>query len=143
MTEAPKVRPQRRRTPRLRVAALVLLAVTLVGSSIGWKLWNSRVGGLICEEPAYAFGSTPNIEARNLSHVFVVKNKSSRPIRIVNEVVSCGCVTADLSGNGTIGPDQMIGFPVKVDWAGRDGPQSSNITLFTDDADTPRLTLTC
>jgi hypothetical protein len=81
------------------------IAALLIGSMILAVVWpnntNSRheqrsaVGGLVCDTAIWDFGSVDAAIENELSHAFLLKNRSQNPIYIREVRSACGCMLAD------------------------------------------------
>ena len=94
---------------------------------------------LVCDKPEFNFGESDN--ARDIDHVFVVRNVSKEPVLIKRVTASCGCTVATVSTN-TVPPGQEATVKAVLNLRGRVGPQNKDIQVESDDPGNPVLHLT-
>lgn len=99
-----------------------------------------NVRGLICAESLHDFGTI--IPSQNLrsEHVFVLRNTSDHPIRILETSSTCGCTTAT-PATQLIEPGQHTEVRVALDLRDRIGQRMEEVHLRTDDRDTKHIRL--
>jgi hypothetical protein len=54
-----------------------------------------RVGGLLCQEPVWDFGTVDSVKNPRLSHEFTLVNESNETIKIKKIHSTCGCMVAE------------------------------------------------
>lgn len=93
---------------------------------------------LVCEEPAFDFGTRDNSET--VTHDFILKNEGDLSIEILGTRTSCGCTVASLP-NDIIPPGESMALTARLNLQGRQGPQLKTITVQSNDPVSPNLTL--
>jgi len=88
--------------------------------------------------PVYAFGSVT--EGIAVTHTFILKNTGDDVLEISGVRASCGCTTAELATD-SIEPGESVDLEVLVDTAGFGGTISKSITVYSNDPETPVLSL--
>lgn len=88
--------------------------------------------------PVHNFGSVT--EGIAVTHTFMIENTGDEVLEISGVSSSCGCTTADLATD-SIGPGESVALEVLVDTAGFRGTISKTITVYSNDPETPLLSL--
>ena len=90
------------------------------------------------ENSAFDWGSSPE-GSDIISHTFVIENRGTDTLRITNVRSSCGCTVGE--HDSVIAPSRTGNVVVKFNKTGRTGQQSSTVTIFTNDTETPQIRL--
>lgn len=94
---------------------------------------------LRCENADADLGNVP--EGKILTHDFVVKNVSGKPVRISNVFASCSCITSAKRGY-VLQADETAEIPIEFNTAGYGGRDiRKEIHVFVDGQNQPELTL--
>lgn len=88
--------------------------------------------------PVYDFGSV--FEGIAVAHTFMIKNTGDEVLEISGVSASCGCTTADLATT-SIDPGESVVLDVLVNTTGFGGTISKSITVYSNDPETPLLSL--
>lgn len=88
--------------------------------------------------PVYDFGSVT--EGIAVTRTFTLNNTGDEVLEISGVRASCGCTTTDLATD-SIEPGESVDLDVLVDTAGFDGTISKTITVYSNDPETPVLSL--
>lgn len=93
---------------------------------------------IVVKEPVYNFGEKDN----NLSveHTFEILNDGNVSLEISKTQTSCGCTVADLSQK-VIPPGETATLKAVLSLKNKRGQQKKNITVHSNDPDTPTLQL--
>jgi len=75
-----------------------------------------------------------------IKYDFVIRNEGDAPLKIADVKASCSCTVAEFDKE--IAPGKLGRIHTKINVSGFEGPISKNITVLTNDADKPELTLT-
>ena len=115
-------------TKRLFVLSLVLLGIVFALQGVGIlefpvtsttsqqkQIKPVRVGGLLCQEPVWNFGSVDSIKNSRLSHEFILVNESKETVTIETIHSTCGCMVAeDFDKELTTGESTKIKINVQL-----------------------------
>jgi hypothetical protein len=93
---------------RFFVLSLVLLGIVFSLQGVGIlefpvtsttsqqkQIKSVRVGGLLCQEPIWDFGSVDSIKNSRLAHEFILVNESKETVTIQKIHSTCGCMVAE------------------------------------------------
>lgn len=94
---------------------------------------------IVCDEPEFDFGERRNDE--KVEHEFIVKNAGDGLLIIDKVKTTCGCTVAQPEKK-ELKPGESTKIKATLTLANRQGPQSKQITVESNDPDTPILTLT-
>lgn len=94
---------------------------------------------IACDEPEFDFGTKMNTE--KVEHEFVVKNIGNALLKIDKVKTTCGCTVAQPEKK-ELNPGETTNIKATLNLTGRDGPQTKNITVESNDPENPILTLT-
>jgi hypothetical protein len=119
---------------RAGLALCIFLAAAAAG--LGTDAGQPR---LVCDEPVHNFGIVMNLES--LDHGFILRNTGGTNVLIGRVHASCGCTTTQL-GTRSLAPGEQTELVVRYDFRGRRGPQHKQIHVFSNDPETPQLSLT-
>ena len=109
---------------------LVILVLGVVAKE-RWPKLHTKNMGLVCDNATVDLGIIGPRSTRVISHTFQIRNVSSESASLKKVAAACGCTTTNPSTK-IIAPGQSFDLPVKVDWTGRAGFQSSDILVLTD-----------
>ena len=88
--------------------------------------------------PVYDFGSV--LEGIAVAHTFTIKNTGDEVLEISGVSASCGCTATELATT-SIEPGESVDLDVLVNTTGFSGTQSKLITVYSNDPETPLLSL--
>jgi hypothetical protein len=91
-----------------------------------------------CDQPVFDFREVS--PGAVIAHAFVLQNRSTNTVRILNVRTSCGCTTTAMATNLLL-PGQALELTVSLNLQGRSGPQRKTLTVESDDPMNPRLRL--
>jgi hypothetical protein len=91
-------------------------------------------------EPPSSFEFGTVTQGTRVTHVFVLRNPSAMPLRIVGVNLSPGLRIAAFPAQ--VGPNQQIDLPVSFNTSGTRGPYSGELTLRLDDPGRPLAVFT-
>jgi hypothetical protein len=94
---------------------------------------------LVLQQNSFDFGEIKQGEI--VSHTFVLSNSGGDLLKINNVQASCGC-TAASPEKSELAPGESTNLTVKFNSAGRRGKQVKTVKLFTNDPQTPEMTIT-
>ncbi len=94
---------------------------------------------IVCDEPEYDFGEKRNDE--KIEHEFIVKNSGDGLLLINSVKTTCGCTVAQPEKK-ELQPNESTKIKATLTLANRQGPQTKNITVESNDPENPVLTLT-
>lgn len=120
-------RPRAHALRPVAAASVIAGSVLAVGASVPW----ATKSGLHCAQPIWDFGDISMDQAAPLLHDFVVEYRGRQPARIVRVLASCGCTSATAS-KISLSDRDVLQVRAVVNWVGRRGPQSAQITVVTD-----------
>jgi len=89
-------------------------------------------------DPVFDFGEKSNIE--KVEHEFTIKNTGDALLQISRVTTSCGCTVAQPEKK-ELQPGESTVVKATLNLAGRVGPLTKTITVFSNDPDNPQLTL--
>lgn len=89
-------------------------------------------------DPVYDFGERPNID--KVEHDFVIKNVGTGVLQISRVSTTCGCTVAQPEKK-ELQPGESTVVKATLNLAGRSGPISKSITVFSNDPNNPQLNL--
>jgi len=115
-----------------RVVLLIFFAVACFAHT------SATTASWTCDEPVYDFGQAA--ETVLVTHVFVLRNSGSQPIRIDRVQPACGCTTTTLSSN-EVAPGGRVDLTVTATLRGRTGAQRFTVSVRSNDPDNPLMTL--
>ncbi|HEY3323768.1 MAG TPA: DUF1573 domain-containing protein [Planctomycetota bacterium] len=95
-------------------------------------------GSISCDETVIDFGRKDSRE--DVKHTFMLRNKGSDTLRILNVEAPCGCTVAALPRQ-SIEPNEELGLLVTFRLAGRSGPQQKSIFVDSNARNRKRLEL--
>lgn len=76
-----------------------------------------------------------------VKHTYVISNNGGDLLKILDVRASCGC-TAAKPDKSELKPGESTNLLVSFNSKGRKGPQSKNVTVVTNDPETPNILLT-
>ena len=94
---------------------------------------------IVCDEPEFDFGEKRNDE--KVEHEFVIKNAGDGQLLINKVRTTCGCTVAQPEKK-ELQPGESTKIKATLTLANRQGPQTKNITVESNDPENPVLTLT-
>lgn len=94
---------------------------------------------IVCDEPEFDFGEKRNDE--KVEHEFIVKNAGDGLLLIDKVKTTCGCTVAQPEKK-ELQPGESTKIKATLTLANRQGPQTKNITVESNDPENPVLTLT-
>lgn len=94
---------------------------------------------IVCDEPEFDFGERRNDE--KVEHEFIVKNAGDGLLLIDKVKTTCGCTVAQPEKKD-LQPGESTKIKATLTLANRQGPQTKQITVESNDPETPVLTLT-
>ena len=132
----------RTRWPLWRRGALFAFVI-LMSAAAGAVVFAAipKRGLVVAGSPVHDFGTVAADCAGRCEHAFIVRNTSSRPIRITGFHSSCGCAVAQLPAS-PIPSGGAAELRVHADWTGVVGKPYARVTLETDNFWTRRVLLT-
>jgi len=89
--------------------------------------------------PVYDFGSV--LEGIAVEHTFMIENTGDEALEISGISATCGCTTTGLATPSTIEPGESVDLDVLVNTTGFGGTISKSINVYSDDPETPLLSL--
>lgn len=93
---------------------------------------------LSCDQPVFDFREVP--PGAVIAHTFVLQNRGTNTVRILNVRTSCGCTTTAMATNLLLS-GQTLELTASLNLQGRTGTQRKTITVELDDPFNPRLRL--
>jgi uncharacterized cupredoxin-like copper-binding protein len=93
---------------------------------------------LVMQQTTHDFGDIK--QGETVSHTFVLSNNGGDLLKITNVQAACGC-TAAIPEKNEIAPGESTNLPVKFNSAGRMGKQVKTVKVFTNDPQTPEITI--
>lgn len=93
---------------------------------------------LICDQTRFNFSQA--IRGTTIEHAFVLVNAGDSDLKINKIDIPCGCTVAELKSK-VIPPGQSIELPVKLSLGNERGFVRKSVTVESDDAKQPKLTL--
>jgi hypothetical protein len=127
-----------RRTTHCIIGLLCGVGVLLGAWRIG-RFTTHDVQGLVCKERSKDFGVI-QFKSAPLTHTFLLKNTSRKPIIIVRSRSSCGCTVAKLPEKPVL-PGERVPIFVTANIAQALGTRDVGVALETDCTATPTVTL--
>lgn len=118
------------------VLPIVLIALLLTG---GLAPAEGAAGRITAEHPEHDFGAVAS--GQTVSHTFRLTNAGDGPLRIERVETACGCTTVASIDGRIIEPGDELTLPVELSLKGRHGAQRKQITVHTDDPQTPAFHL--
>ena len=94
---------------------------------------------LVLQQSSFDFGDIKQGEI--VSHTFVLTNSGGDLLKITNVQASCGC-TAAVPEKSELAPGESTNLPVKFNSTGRMGMQKKTVKIFTNDPQSPEMTIT-
>lgn len=94
---------------------------------------------LVLQQTSFDFGDIK--QGETVSHIFVLTNSGGDLLKITNVQASCGC-TAAVPEKSELAPGESTNLPVKFNSTGRMGMQKKTVKIFTNDPQSPEMTLT-
>jgi len=94
---------------------------------------------LVLQQTSFDFGDIKQGEI--VSHTFVLTNSGGDLLKITNVQASCGC-TAAVPEKSELAPGESTNLPVKFNSTGRTGMQKKTVKIFTNDPQSPEMTIT-
>src|SRR4030066_1510866 len=94
---------------------------------------------LVLQQSSFDFGDIKQGEI--VSHTFVLTNSGGDLLKITNVQASCGC-TAAVPEKSELAPGESTNLPVKFNSTGRMGIQKKTVKIFTNDPQSPEMTIT-
>jgi uncharacterized cupredoxin-like copper-binding protein len=94
---------------------------------------------LVLQQNSFDFGDIK--QGETVSHTFVLTNSGGDLLKITNVQASCGC-TAAVPEKNELAPGESTNLPVKFNSTGRMGLQTKTVKIFTNDPQSPEMTLT-
>ncbi len=132
----------RRTTPAIRVALIAALATFAMLPGVpAARAQSSQANAPRVEvnNPVYNFGTA--LEGNFVEHVFELKNTGKSDLTISGVHTSCGC-TAAAPSKKRLAPGDSADLKVAFDTRFQKGTKVRTINVFTNDPQTPNLTLT-
>jgi hypothetical protein len=93
---------------------------------------------LCCDEPEFNFHEV--YAGQVITHPFVLQNRGTNTVRILNVRTTCGCTTTALATH-LLAPGQSTELMASLDLKGRSGAQQKSLYVESDDPVSPRLQL--
>jgi hypothetical protein len=122
-------------------AILGLTTALMIPAYVRAALSSTRIStALQVDAAVYDFGELRPEAASALTHEFVLRNVSDRPVHILKTTTSCSCTSAPLP-KSELAPNDVIKIPVTAKWSDRDGAQAAFAWIETDEAPGAKLTL--
>ncbi len=94
---------------------------------------------IVCDAPEFDFGERRNDE--KVEHEFIIKNAGDGLLLIDKVKTTCGCTVAQPEKKD-LQPGESTKIKATLSLASRQGPQTKQITVESNDPETPVLTLT-
>jgi len=94
---------------------------------------------LVLQQTSFDFGDIK--QGETVSHTFVLTNSGGDLLKITNVQASCGC-TAAVPEKSELAPGESTNLPVKFNSTGRMGMQKKTVKIFTNDPQSPEMTVT-
>lgn len=94
---------------------------------------------LVLQQSSFDFGDIK--QGETVSHTFVLTNSGGDLLKITNVQASCGC-TAAAPEKSELAPGESTNLPVKFNSTGRQGMQKKTVKIFTNDPQSPEMTIT-
>ncbi|MDZ7624817.1 MAG: DUF1573 domain-containing protein [Ignavibacteriaceae bacterium] len=94
---------------------------------------------LVLQQTSFDFGDIK--QGETVSHTFVLTNSGGDLLKITNVQASCGC-TAAVPEKSELAPGESTNLPVRFNSTGRMGMQKKTVKIFTNDPQSPEMTLT-
>ena len=94
---------------------------------------------LVLQQNSFDFGDIKQGEI--VSHTFVLTNSGGDLLKITNVQASCGC-TAASPEKSELAPGESTDLTVKFNSTGRMGKQLKTVKIYTNDPESPEMTLT-
>jgi uncharacterized cupredoxin-like copper-binding protein len=94
---------------------------------------------LVLQQDSFNFGDIK--QGETVSHTFVLSNSGGDLLKINNIQASCGCTAASPEKN-ELAPGESTNLTVKFNSTGRQGMQKKTVKIFTNDPQTPEMTIT-
>ncbi|MFO0809575.1 MAG: DUF1573 domain-containing protein [Gemmataceae bacterium] len=122
--------PQRRvgRWEKVLAAGGVGLLLTGVMTYTYFRPNQERFDDVTLSPAAHDFGSVR--QGDSLTHVFMLRNDSALPVKVVSVHSSCGCTTADGIVGRVVQPGGALPTPVTLKAGTTDGLREATLTLF-------------
>jgi hypothetical protein len=120
------------KTVNLALGCAVLAATTVLAASA------AGAPKAVAVEPIKDVGAIAKGES--IVHDFLIRNEGGSPLRIEEVRPACGCTVADF--DKTIAPGATGKIHVTIDTATFSGPVAKGVSVFTSDADNPKIELT-
>ncbi len=122
----------------LLIAGCVVVAGLMAAESRGEEsdpaVSNATVqavkGALNCDLPTFDFHEV--YSGQVISHPFVIQNRGTNTVRILNVRTSCGCTTTAMATN-LLSPGQSTELMASLDLKGRSGAQRKSLYVESDD----------
>lgn len=89
-----------------------------IAGLLGTETCIASAGPLYCAVPVHNFGTV--IEGDSVSHRFIVKNRSQKPVKVERMITTCGCI-APLRKGFVLRPGESIDVPIKFGSRGYGG----------------------
>ena len=125
-----------RREYRTRLQSSAVLALWLAASAVGGQ--REPAPRAVVAGPIYDFGSVE--PGQPLHHVFRLRNLGGGPLRVHRVESTCACTVAGFDSE--IQPGKEGAIQVDLDTKNREGAFAVHLQAFTNDPDTPEITLT-
>jgi uncharacterized cupredoxin-like copper-binding protein len=94
---------------------------------------------LVLQQNSFDFGDIK--QGETVSHTFVLTNSGGDLLKITNVQASCGC-TAASPEKSELAPGESTDLTVKFNSTGRMGKQLKTVKIYTNDPESPEMTLT-
>lgn len=94
---------------------------------------------LVLQQNSFDFGDIK--QGETVAHTFVLTNSGGDLLKITHVQASCGC-TAAVPEKNELAPGESTNLPVKFNSTGRMGNQVKTVKVFTNDPQTPEMTIT-
>jgi uncharacterized membrane protein YphA (DoxX/SURF4 family) len=91
-----------------------------------------HVGGLLCENVVWNFGSIDSVGTSRISHEFTLHNESKEPVTIKNVQSACGCMVAQ-NYDKELAPGSSTKLKVDVQLPSTPGPFNKNLAVQVGD----------
>jgi len=94
---------------------------------------------LVLQQNSFDFGDIK--QGETASHTFVLSNNGGDLLKITNVQASCGC-TAAAPDKNELAPGESTNLNVTFNSKGRQGNQTKTVKIFTNDPQSPEMTIT-
>jgi hypothetical protein len=118
-----------------------IVVLVLLGLAISPALAQAAQSAprVIVDQPTFDFGN--HIGQTPIEHTFTLTNAGDAELRVLNVRTTCGCTVAG-SWERAVPPGGVWGLPITFDPAGREGEQSKQVIVTTNDPTNEKVTFT-